>query len=75
MAEENAATQRRTSERAQIFLLIENLAGRVLGAGFACLAIGVSAYLALKGHDAVAGIIGGTTVVGVAVALIGSKRA
>lgn len=73
MAEENARTGRRTAERAQTFTLVERIAARAFGFAFACSAIGGAIYLALQGHDAVAGIIGGTTVAGVVAALIKGK--
>lgn len=60
MAEANAATGRRIAERAQIFLLVEVLVGRILGALF----------LPIRGHEAVAGLTGGATFVAITVALI-----
>lgn len=73
MAEQNAQTERKTAERAQTFALIERLVARAFGLIFAGGAIGVSAYLALSGHDAVAGVIAGTTVIAVTAALIRGK--
>lgn len=73
MAEENARTARKTAERAQTFALAERLVARPLGLAFALGAVSLSAYLALHGHDGVAGVIGGTTVVAVTVALIAGK--
>ena len=70
MAEQNAATERLTKRREQSFAFISELAGRVIGALFASGMIGASVILALKDHDAVAGVIAGTTVVGITVALI-----
>lgn len=73
MAEENARTERKTAERAQTFVLAERLVARIFGLLFALGAIGISAYLALHGHDAVAGVIAGTTVVAVTAALVAGK--
>lgn len=73
MAESNAQTARITAERAQTFELIERLAARILGAFFAIGALLISAYLAINGHDTVAGIVGGTTIVAITLALISGK--
>ena len=73
MAEANAATERLTAERAQTFTLYERLVARLLGCAFALTALAVTAYLASTGHDAVAAIVGGTTIVGVVAALMTGK--
>ncbi len=70
MAEQNAATGRITAERAQRYVLAEALTGRLLGCLFAVLAIAAAVYLSMNGHQVVAGIIGGSTVVAITVALI-----
>jgi len=56
-------SQQGIARRGQVFALIIGIFG-----------IGVAAYLAMNGHDAVAGIIGGTTVVSLAVAFIAGRR-
>ena len=73
MAEQNAATERRTTERSQTYGLISDLSGRLAGLFFAAGALIAAVILSLHGHDAVAGIIGGTTIVGVVAALIAGK--
>jgi uncharacterized membrane protein len=73
MAEANAETERNTAERAQTFQLVEGLLGRLFGFVFAMTAIVAAAYLALHDQAAIAGVIGGTTVIGVVVALIKGK--
>ena len=70
MAEQNAATERLTKRREQSFAFISELAGRVIGVALASGMIGASVVLALKDHDAVAGVIAGTIVLGITVALI-----
>ena len=73
MAEQNAATERRTTERSQTYGLISDLCGRLAGLFFAAGALIAAVILSLHGRDAVAGIIGGTTIVGVVAALITGK--
>ena len=70
MAEADAAHVRLTQKRAQTFLFSERLVARVLSALFASGALALAGYLALEGHDTVAGVIAGTTIVGVVTALI-----
>lgn len=70
MAEEDAAHVRLTQRRAQVFTLIERLAARLFSLTFASGALGLAGYLALQGHDTVAGIIAGTTIGAVVAALI-----
>ena len=73
MAEQNAATERRTTERSQTFSLVSDLFGRVAGLAFASGGLVAAVVLALHGHDTVAGVIGGTTIIGVVAALITGK--
>ncbi len=73
MAEQNAATERRTTERSQTFNLASDLFGRLAGLAFASGGLVAAVVLALHGHDTVAGVIGGTTIVGVVAALITGK--
>jgi hypothetical protein len=48
---------------AQTFVLAERLAARLMGLIFALGGIGLAAFLAMNGNDAVAGVIAGSTVV------------
>jgi len=73
MAEENARTERKTAERAQTFALAERLTARLFGLLFALGSVGLAAFLAINGHDAVAGVIGGSTVVAVTIALVAGR--
>lgn len=73
MAEDSLKTQIKTTERAQTFLLTERLAARILGFAFSLCGLLIAAYLATNGHDWVAGIIAGTTIVGVTIALVTGK--
>lgn len=53
----------------------ERLLGIIAGLAIGCTALWLSYLLAMAGHDAVAGVIGGTTVVGLVGAfVIGVKR-
>ncbi|MFM2056065.1 MAG: hypothetical protein RLY71_450 [Pseudomonadota bacterium] len=67
----------RRAETARINTLVfaERMAGIVAGLVIACIALFASYHLALAGHDTVAAIIGGTTVIGLVSAfVIGAKR-
>lgn len=67
--------RRRETRRVNTFVFIERLGSMVAGFFIGAGALGVSAYLAVHGHDTVAGIIGGTTVVGLVSAfVIGQKK-
>ncbi|MFC0408293.1 hypothetical protein [Roseomonas elaeocarpi] len=74
MAEENAAAERRAILEAPRYQFNEQLIGRLLGAGYAFATLGASVALALYGHDAVASILGGSTIVLVTVALVTGKK-
>lgn len=67
---------RRTEQRRiNTFVFIERIVSIVSGLVIGALALGTSAYLALHGSEAVAAVIGGTTVVGlVTVFVIGSSK-
>lgn len=62
----------RRSETSKInwLVFIERVAGIVSGFGIGCAALYASYLLAMAGHDWVAGIIGGTTVVGLVSAFL-----
>ncbi|MBB3173523.1 putative membrane protein [Endobacter medicaginis] len=70
MAERNAEAERDQRGLAMRFTAASEREGRWMALGFSVVAIAVSCGLALAGHDAVAGIIGGTTVVGIVVAIL-----
>ncbi len=67
---------RRTEQRRiNTFVFIERILSIVSGLLIGSIALGTSAYLALHGAEAVAAVIGGTTVVGlVTVFVIGSAK-
>lgn len=68
--------RRRETGRVNLFRFIERMAGIVSGLVIGFAGLGTAAYLAMNGHDGVAGVIGGTTVVGlVSVFVIGQARA
>ncbi len=75
MAEKNAEAERSSAVKAQTYQFYDAMAGRMLGFLFGAAAIVVTLVPALNGHDAVAGVVGGTTVVGVVAALIRGKSA
>ncbi|MEI7296637.1 hypothetical protein WCQ02_31225 [Paraburkholderia tropica] len=68
--------RRSETKRVNTLVAIERLGSMLSGLIIGCFALGVSAYLAMNGHDTVAGIIGGTTVVGLVSAfVIGQRKA
>ena len=70
MAEADASNVRLTQRRSQVFLFIERIVARVSSVLFASGALGLAGYLALQGHERVAGIIASTTIGAVLAALI-----
>ena len=62
----------RRSETTRINTLVftERIAGVIAGFGIGCAALLCSYRLAMAGHDVVAGVIGGTTVVGLVSAFL-----
>jgi hypothetical protein len=68
--------RRSETSRVNWFKFIDRMAGIVSGFLIGVIGLGVAAYLSMHGHDTVAGIIGGTTVVGlVSVFVIGQIKA
>lgn len=68
--------RRTETSRINIFIFVERLAGLVFALIIAILGLGVATYLAMNGKDIVAGIIGGTTLVGlVTTFIVGKKQA
>ena len=67
--------RRSETRRVNTFIAIERYAGIVSGFIIGVLALGISYFLAMAGHDGVAALVGGTTVVGLVSAfLIGAHR-
>ena len=73
MAEQNAATERKTQERAQVFQFTEAVLGKVFAVGFALAAMWIAFRCAQTGHDQVASVLGGATIVGVVGSLVASR--
>ena len=67
--------RRSETRRVNTFIFIERLIGMIAGLSIGVTALIIALKLAMAGHDWVAGIVGGTTVVGLVSAfLIGAKR-
>jgi uncharacterized membrane protein len=67
--------RREETTRVNTMVFAERMLGIVAGLAIGCTALWASYVLAMNGHDAVAGVIGGTTVVGLVSAfVIGVKR-
>lgn len=54
---------------------VQSQRGQHFGLAIAIVGIGASVFLAMNGHDVVAGVLGGTTVVSLAIAFIEGKKA
>jgi type IV secretory pathway TrbD component len=68
--------RRSETRRVNLFKFIDRMAGIASGFLIGIIGLGVSAYLAMHGHDWVAGVIGGSTVLGlVSVFVIGQVKA
>lgn len=67
--------RRKELTRVNIFTFLERLIGMIFGLTIGCTGLYATYMLAMSGHDAVAGIVGGTTVVGlVAAFVVGAKK-
>lgn len=66
--------RRKETKRVNTLVAVERLGSMLSGLIIGCVALGVAAYLAMNGHDAVAGVIGGTTVVGLVSAFVIGQR-
>jgi uncharacterized membrane protein len=53
---------------------VQGKRGQLFGLAIAVIGIGAGAYLTMNGHDAVGAVIGGTTVVSLAIAFITGRR-
>ena len=62
--------RRNETRRVNTFVFAERLLGMAAGLAIGCTALWASYVLAMNGHDVVAGIIGGTTVVGLVSAFL-----
>ena len=73
-AKKEGEFRRSETRRVNTLVAIERLGSMLSGLIIGCVALGVSAYVAMRGHDTVAGIIGGTTVVGLVSAFVIGQR-
>jgi hypothetical protein len=74
-AAEEGRFRRAETRRVNTLVAIERLGSMLSGLIIGCVSLGVAAYLAMNRHDWVAGVIGGTTVVGLVSAfVIGQKK-
>ena len=72
---ENEAVARRTRQsRVDFFIFVERIAGLVAGTLISCLGMGAAIFLALNGQPAIAGVIGGGTLVGLVTVLVQGKK-
>lgn len=69
-----SSERRREVRRINTMVFIERISGLVFALLIAIAGLGTSAYLAMNSHDAVAAVIGGTTLVGLVTAFIAGKR-
>jgi fructose-specific phosphotransferase system IIC component len=70
-----SAFRRDEVRRVNTFTFIERVGAQCFGLVIGCTSLYVAYSLAMAGHDLVAGVIGGTTVVGLVTAfVIGSKK-
>jgi uncharacterized membrane protein len=53
--------------------LIQSSRGQIIGAILVLIALSLSVFLALRGHDLVASVIGGTTLIGLATVFVKGK--
>lgn len=62
--------RRDETRRINLAVFVERMMGIFSGLVIACVALYTSYHLAMAGHDTVAGIIGGTTVIGLVSAFL-----
>lgn len=72
--EKEADARRSEHIRVNTLVFVERMAGLIFALIVAGLGLGSSIYLAMHDHDVVAGVIGGTTLVGLVTAFISAKR-
>ncbi|MBE9604262.1 DUF2335 domain-containing protein [Acetobacteraceae bacterium H6797] len=73
MAENAANHASGEQKRTNGFIFVERMTARITAFIFAISALFLAGYLAINNHDTVAGIVAGTTIVGVVVALVTGK--
>ena len=66
--------RRKRQRRVDRYILIERMGGLVFGGGIAIFGIAAAAYVAIQGHDWVAGILGGGTLVSIVYVLVTGKK-
>ena len=66
--------RRDETRRVNTFVALERLGGILVGFLIGCVALFISGFLAIKGHDTVAAIVGGTTVIGLVTAFATGQR-
>ncbi len=72
--EEEAKYRRQENTRVNRYIFTERIAGIALGALVAIVGLGLATYLAISGHDAVAGVIGGATLLGIVSVLVTRRK-
>ena len=65
--------RRSENRRVNTMMFIERMAGLLFAFLIASFGLGVAVYLAIKGHEIVASIIGGTTLVGLVTAFVAGR--
>lgn len=70
---EEVSVQRKRVDKIDNFVFIERMAGLILAVGVICLAFYASYILALSGHDSVAMVISGGTLVSIVATILKRK--
>jgi hypothetical protein len=66
--------RRKRQKRVDRYIFVERIGALVCGALVALVGLGVAGYVALQGHDKVAGILGGGTLVTIVSVIISHRR-
>lgn len=69
-----AGHRRKETSHVNWFIFAERILGVILGAGVAILGLGAATYLALKGHDWVAAVVGGGTLATIVTVIVGYNK-
>ena len=72
--ESEAIARRARLAKLDIFIFVERIAGLLAGTLISCLSMGAAIFLAMNGQPAVAGVIGGGTLVGLVTVLVQGKN-
>ena len=72
--ESEAIARRARLAKLDIFIFVERIAGLLAGTLISCLGMGAAIFLAMNGQPAVAGVIGGGTLVGLVTVLVQGKN-